>query len=184
VCARELTPGGRDPARPPADLVRSCGPLRAQGAAPNRRRSHRGRYHTDRQPAVAEPVYVPMLVVGANVGAAVWAAFWAGACDDGGGAAGGWMRPAPGPPLPAARAAQPEPTIGRAPEIHLHLHGVSAEDIAAILNRRHRWARTRPLTWAPMLHASESMGVSDRERGPRAGHSPVHLALRTAIVSQ
>src|SRR5439155_20262246 len=45
----------------------------------------------------------------ANVGAAAWAALWAGACVDGGGAAGGWTRPAPGPPLPAARAAQPLP---------------------------------------------------------------------------
>ena len=42
-----------------------------------------------------------------TVGAAVWAGNVAGArvlC--GGGAAGGWTRPAPGPPLPAARAAR------------------------------------------------------------------------------
>jgi hypothetical protein len=37
----------------------------------------------------------------------VWAGDVAGACVlDGGGAAGGWTRPAPGPPLPAARAAR------------------------------------------------------------------------------
>ena len=46
------------------------------------------------------------------------------------------------PPLPTkvARAAQPlpepRPAIERAPDVHLHLHGVSAEDIAALLNRR------------------------------------------------
>jgi hypothetical protein len=42
-----------------------------------------------------------------TVGAAVWAGNVAGACVlCGGGAAGGWTRPAPGPPLPAARAAR------------------------------------------------------------------------------
>ena len=36
----------------PAGLARNWpGPLRAQGAVPNRSRSHRGRYHTDRQRA-------------------------------------------------------------------------------------------------------------------------------------
>ena len=89
---------------------------------------------------VAGFVYLFLIVVGANVGAAAWAALWAGACVDGGGAAGGWTRPAPGPPLPrgAGRPAapRPQPAIGRAPEVHLHLHGVSAEDVAVILVRR------------------------------------------------
>jgi hypothetical protein len=48
------------------------------------------------------------------------------------------------------------PAIGRAPEVHLHLHGVSAEDIAAIVNRQTGPGRG-PLTWAPTLDASESM---------------------------
>jgi hypothetical protein len=45
-------------------------------------------------------------------------------------------------PPGAARAAQPlppqerRPAIERLQEVHLHLHGVSAEDIAAILARR------------------------------------------------
>jgi hypothetical protein len=44
-------------------------------------------------------------------------------------------------PLPAvARAAQPlpepRPAIERAPEVHLHLHGVSAEDVAAIIRQQ------------------------------------------------
>ena len=34
-------------------------------------------------------------------------------------------------PLP-----QPRPAIERAPEVHLHLHGVTPEEVAAILNRR------------------------------------------------
>ena len=56
-------------------------------------------------------------------------------------------RPTPGPPFRGAlyplhgvaRAAQPFPgpraAIERVPEVHLHLPGVSAEDIAAILVR-------------------------------------------------
>lgn len=41
------------------------------------------------------------------------------------------LHPAPAPPLP-----EPRPAIERPPEVHLHLHGVSAEDIAAILRRQ------------------------------------------------
>jgi len=37
------------------------------------------------------------------------------------------------PPLPP-----PRPAIERPQEVHLHLHGVSAKDIAAILNREGR----------------------------------------------
>jgi len=46
------------------------------------------------------------------------------------------------PPLPSklARAAQPlpqpRPAIERAPKIHLRLHGITAEDVAAILRGR------------------------------------------------
>ncbi len=43
------------------------------------------------------------------------------------------------PPIPPARPAQPlppaRPAIERPPEVHLHLHGVSAADVAAILAR-------------------------------------------------
>jgi hypothetical protein len=45
----------------------------------------------------------------------------------GGGATDGRTRPAPGPPLPAARAAPPlpasRPATGHSSEIHVHLHG-------------------------------------------------------------
>jgi hypothetical protein len=44
--------------------------------------------------------------------------------------------------VPPARPAQPlppaQPAIERPQEIHLHLHGVSAEDIVAILSRREK----------------------------------------------
>ena len=44
------------------------------------------------------------------------------------------------PPTIVARAAQstpqPRPAIERAPEVHLHLHGVTAEDIAAIIRQQ------------------------------------------------
>jgi hypothetical protein len=43
------------------------------------------------------------------------------------------------------RAAQPlsapRPTIERTPDIHLHLHGVSAEDVAAIIGEQQPAAR-------------------------------------------
>jgi hypothetical protein len=51
------------------------------------------------------------------------------------------------PPLPprVARAAQPlpapRPAIERTPDIHLHLHGVSAEDVAAIIGEQQSAAR-------------------------------------------
>jgi hypothetical protein len=34
-------------------------------------------------------------------------------------------------PLP-----EPRPAIGRAPKVHLHLHGITPEDVAAILRAR------------------------------------------------
>ena len=44
-----------------------------------------------------------------------------------------------------ARAAQPlpapQPAIERAPDIHLHLHGVAAEDVAAIIRQQQPAAR-------------------------------------------
>jgi len=44
------------------------------------------------------------------------------------------------PPLPSnvARAAQPLPQARPAIEQHVHFHGLSAEDVAAILARRDR----------------------------------------------
>jgi hypothetical protein len=43
------------------------------------------------------------------------------------------------------RAAQPlsapRPAIERTPDIHLHLHGVSAEDVAAIIRQQQPAAR-------------------------------------------
>ncbi len=39
-------------------------------------------------------------------------------------------------PLP-----QPRPAIDRAPDIHLHLHGVSADDVAAIIRQQQPAAR-------------------------------------------
>jgi hypothetical protein len=49
-------------------------------------------------------------------------------------------RPVPCFPPKLVRAAQPlpppQPATERPQEVHLHLHGVTAEDIAAILARR------------------------------------------------
>ena len=51
------------------------------------------------------------------------------------------------PPLPSkmVRAAQPlpqpRPAIDRAPDIHLHLHGLAAEDVAAIIREQQPAAR-------------------------------------------
>ena len=60
--------------------------------------------------------------------------------------------PRRGPPSRSQRRSS-----DRAPtQLHLHLHGVSAEDIAAIVNRQTGPGRG-PLTWAPTLDASESM---------------------------
>jgi hypothetical protein len=89
--------------------------------------------------AVAELVHVLLIAAAVIVG--VGAAGLVGLLS-GGGAAGRQARPAPCPRLSprVARAAQPlpapPPAIERAPEVHLHLHGVTPEEIAAILNRR------------------------------------------------
>ena len=78
--------------------------------------SHRGRYHTDRQPAVAGLVYVLAIVVAASVGATARAGrFWGlGPASYGGGAAGIRTRPAPrSAPLP--HGAGPRSTERRGP---------------------------------------------------------------------
>jgi hypothetical protein len=88
--------------------------------------------------AVAELVHVLLIAAAVIVGV--------GAAGLGGLLAWRWRRTRPDaaramPPLSprVARAAQPlpapPPAIERAPEIHLHLHGVNAEDVAAIIAR-------------------------------------------------
>ena len=80
------------------------------------------------------------VVVAASAGAAVRAGRWRWPPASHG---GGTTEPRCGPHrshLRRVRAAQPRPwprpAIERAPEVHLHLHGLSAEDIAVILVRR------------------------------------------------
>src|SRR5256885_653936 len=80
------------------------------------------------------------VVVAAGAGAAVRAGRWRWPPASHG---GGTTEPRCGPHrshLRKVRAAQPRPwprpAIERAPEVHLHLHGVSAEDVAVILVRR------------------------------------------------
>jgi hypothetical protein len=117
--------------------MRALRPHHCPGGAATLRRSHRGRCHTDRQPgarsarqvaAVAELFHVLLIAAGVVlVGLLAWR--WRRSDSDAARAM---------PPLPRkmARAAQPLPgpraAIERAPEVHLHLPGVSAEDIAAI----------------------------------------------------
>jgi hypothetical protein len=72
---------------------------------------HRGRYHTERQLAVAELVYVHLIAVGASVGAAVRTGGWGGTrASDGGGTARASQR---GPRQVAApRGRDPAPRSG------------------------------------------------------------------------
>jgi hypothetical protein len=96
--------------------------------------------------AAAVLLHLVLIVVGVIVGESVTAV---GACSRGGGATGRQARPASCPPIhqKMARAASPLPQAWRPPAIpsesarelpggpHLHFHGVSVEDIAAILTR-------------------------------------------------
>jgi hypothetical protein len=89
--------------------------------------------------AVAELVHVLLIaaavIVGVGAAGLVGLLTWRWRCWQAGAARAM-------PPLSprVARAAQPLPAppsaIERAPEVHLHLHGVTPEEIAAILNRR------------------------------------------------
>ena len=95
---------------------RLCCPVRAERPAHG---PSRPRLVPHRQPAGTGLVYVLLMVVAARVGAVVGAAR-AGPvpASNGGGAAGGWTRPAPGPPLPVVRAArrsQPTPATAHPP---------------------------------------------------------------------
>jgi hypothetical protein len=94
--------------------------------------------------AVAELVHVLLIVAGVIVGV--------GAAGLVGLLAWRWHRTQADaaramPPLPprVARAAQPlpepRPAIERAGDIHMHLHGVSAEDVAAIIRQQQPAAR-------------------------------------------
>ena len=51
-------------------------------------------------------------------------------------AAGAVRPPSPRVRRPARALPEPRPAIDRPQEVHLHLHGVTAEDIAAILRHR------------------------------------------------
>ena len=102
-----------------------------------------GRYHADRHP-VAVLVYVLLIVVAVTAGAGaigsvgllIWR--WCRTHKDAARARPpfrGALYPLHGEaraaqPLPAAR-----PAIERRQEVHLHLHGVSPEDAAAIIRR-------------------------------------------------
>jgi hypothetical protein len=51
------------------------------------------------------------------------------------------VRAAPPPWRPVQYASEPRLAIERTPDIHLHLHGVSAEDVAAIIREQQPAAR-------------------------------------------
>jgi hypothetical protein len=90
--------------------------------------------------AVAAVVCLLPVVAAAGAGAAVRAGRWRWPPASHG---GGTTEPRRGPTerhLRPVRTAQPRPwprpAIERAPQVHLHLHGVSAGDVAVILVRR------------------------------------------------
>jgi hypothetical protein len=94
--------------------------------------------------AAAELVHVLVVVAVVIVGGG---AVCVGDCWPGGGAAHGWTRPAVCPDLcPGEGGAGRPPQERQAPELtatgpkppsslHLHFHGVTAEDVAAIIER-------------------------------------------------
>jgi hypothetical protein len=138
--------------------MRALRPHHCPGGAATLPRSHRGRCHTDRQPgarsarhvaAVAELFHVLLIaaevILGLGAAAPVGLLAWRWRRSDSDAARA--MPPLPrkmaqaAQPLPEARPARvlpAEPHRELPAGLRLHLHGVTAEDIAEIIARRDR----------------------------------------------